>query len=129
MVRSLLRRWIRGSILTKGLKGNSTFWMAMGALNLLHRYFAKNGRRSERIAMGERLRPGDELLVRYPGQPNRATRREIAEVTRRRNAELQARRAAIATLERSVDRGGFRGRKAAKQLRKLVEDSAQARSA
>ena len=119
-MKSLLRTWVRTSVITKGVKGRSNFWLGVGALGLLMRLFDTNGRRTERVALNERLLPGDELLLRYPGKPGRSTRRKIAESRRREAAELEARSRALSQLRAKADRGGFGGRRASKKLNALT---------
>ena len=120
MLKTMVRVWLRTSVVRKGLRGGSTFWLAMGAFGALRRQFEKHGQRTERVALGEQLRPGDELIVRYPGKPGRSTRGEIAEVRKRRNAEAAAHAKAVGELQARIDRGGFRARRAAKKLEALV---------
>ena len=116
MLKSLVRTWVKTSIISKGVRGPSTFWLAIGALGVVRRYFVQHGRRTERIALRERLRPGDELSLRYPGRPGRTTRKEIAEVLRRDAAEAAAHAKMVSELQAKVDKGGFGARRAAKQL-------------
>ena len=123
MLKSLVRTWVKTSIVSKGVRGQSTFWLAIGALGVVRRYFVQHGRRTERIALRERLRPGDELSLRYPGRPGRATRKEIAEVLRRKEAEATAHARLVAELQAKVDTGGFGARRAAKQLVALPKRS------
>jgi hypothetical protein len=120
VVKTLFRSWVRTSVVTKGLRGQSTFWLVMGAFGVLRRLFAKHGRKTERIALAERLRPGDELLLRYPGKPGRSTRKEIAEVQKRRAAEAAAHAKAVAELQAKAASGSFGARRAAKKLQALV---------
>lgn len=116
MLKSLVRTWVKTSIISKGVRGQSTFWLAIGALGVVRRYFVQHGRRTERIALRERLRPGDELSLRYTGKPGRTTRKEIAEVLRRKTAVAAAHAKVDAKLQAKIDKGGFGARRAAKQL-------------
>jgi hypothetical protein len=120
VLKSLVRTWVRTSVVTKGVRGQSSFWLAIGALGMLRKYFDQKGRKTERIALGERLRPGDELTLRYPGKPVRPVRKEIAEVLKRRAAEAAAHAKAVAELQAKVDKGGFGARRAAKELDALT---------
>jgi hypothetical protein len=120
VLKSLLRSFVKKSILERGLKKSSTTWLMVGAFGILKRLYQSGGKKSEQIALGERIRPGDELIVRYPGTPGRQTRKEVAEVAKRRTAEQVARDAAVAALERKAQRGGFVGRRAAKELARVI---------
>lgn len=115
-----MRTWVRSSVVSRGLRGNSTFWLAVGALGLLRRFFEKRGRKVARIRLHERLRPGDELIISYPGRPGRVTRKEVAEVQRRRAAQAEARDRLLSRLQEKVGRGGFGARRAARQLEALI---------
>lgn len=120
MLKSFVRTWVRTAVVSKGLKGQSTFWLVVGALGVLRNYFEKKARKTERIALGERLRPGDELHLRYPGKPGRSTRKEIGEVIRRRTSEATAHATLVSGLQQKIDRGGLGARRAAKKLEALL---------
>lgn len=119
MLKQLVRTWARGSVRDKGLRGNSPFWLAMGAFGLLKRLYDRHGRKTETIRLAEQLRPGDELIIRYPGEPGRKTRKEIAAAHDLRDRKAAAKAAKSATLEAKVERGGFGARKARRQLAAL----------
>jgi hypothetical protein len=111
---------MKKSVFDRGLKNGSSTWLLIGAFGILKRLYQRGGRRSEQVALAERIRPGDELIVRYPGAPARKTRKEITEVKKRRTAEQVARDSARAALLRKAERGGWAGRKAAKQLARML---------
>ena len=119
MLKQLARTWVRGAVRNRGLRGNSPFWLAIGAFGLLRRLYDGHARKTETIRLGEQLHPGDELIVRYPGTPGRKTRKEIAaaQALRDRKAEALARKKAA--LEAKVERGGLRSRKARRELATL----------
>jgi hypothetical protein len=116
VVRRLLTRWITGSVREKGLRGGSSLWLAVGAFNFIRRLYQRKARRSESIALGEKLRPGDELVLRYPGAPGRKVRKEQRIVADERARVAAERAREIAALRARVDRGGRKGRKAARAL-------------
>lgn len=124
MLKSFLRLWVRDSVVNKGLRGNSKLWLTVGAFSLLRRGFDRKGRKVEQVALTERIRPGDELVLRYPGKPGRKTRKEIAVVSAKRAAAEFARQREIARLESLVQAGGRKGRKAASALAELRQRSA-----
>lgn len=119
MLKQLVRTWVRGSVRDRGMRGNSPFWLTVGAFSLLKRLYDGHARKTETIRLGEQLRPGDELIIRYPGTPGRKTRKEIsaAQVLRDRKAAAKAQQAA--KLEAKVERGGIGSRKARKRLAAL----------
>ena len=119
MLKQLVRTWMRGAVREKGMRGNSPFWLAVGAFGLLKRLYDRHGRKTETIRLAEQLRPGDELTIRYPGEPARKTRKEIAAAHALRDRKVVEKAAKAATLEAKVERGGFRARKARRQLATL----------
>ena len=98
------------------MRGNSPFWLSVGAFGLLKRFYNSHARKTETVRLGERLRPGDELIIRYPGDPGRKTRKEISAAQALRERKAAAKAAETAKLETKVERGGFGSRKARKQL-------------
>ena len=120
-MKSLFRIFVARGVSKKGLRGGSSFWLVVGAFQLIARWYGKHGKRVETTTLTERLRPGDELTLRYPGKPGRKTRREVAADQQRRHALEDAHRREVARLQMIHERGGRRGRKAAKALEALRE--------
>ena len=116
MLKSLVRNFIKSSVINKGLRGNSSTWLIIGAFSLLKRLYNQSGGRAETVALKEKIRPGDELIVKYPGAPGRGVRKEVNELTKRRTAAAAERAAEIARLQTRADKGGFGAKKAARQL-------------
>jgi hypothetical protein len=114
--KSLVRNFIKTSVVNKGLRGNSSTWLIIGAFSILKRLYNQGGGRTETVALTERIRPGDELIVKYPGTPGRGVRKEINELTKRRTAAAAERAAVISRLQTKADKGGFGSKKAARQL-------------
>ena len=120
MLKDLLRAWTRKSVMQKGLRGNSPMWLAVGAFGLLRRLYDRRGRRSEQIVLGERIRPGDELVVRYPGKPGRTTRREIEATLAKRTHEAEVHRRRVDALATAAAGTGRKARKAQRALSELT---------
>lgn len=120
MLKDLLRAWTRKSVMQKGLRGNSPMWLAVGAFGLLRRLYDRRGRRAEQIMLGERIRPGDELVVRYPGKPARKTRREIATTHANRAREAEDHRRLVGSLTATAAGAGRKARKAQRALTRLT---------
>jgi hypothetical protein len=116
VLKSLIRNFIKTSVVNKGLRGNSSAWLVIGAFSMLKRLYNKAGGRTETVAFTEKIRPGDELIVKYPGKPVRGVRKEVTELTKRRAAAAAERAATIGRLQTKVDKGGFGSKKAARQL-------------
>jgi hypothetical protein len=116
VLKSLVRNFIKTSVLNKGLRGNSSAWLVIGAFSLLKRLYNQSGGRTETVALKEKIRPGDELIVKYPGAPGRGVRKEVHELTKRRTAAAAERAAEIRRLQTKVDKGGIGAKKAARQL-------------
>jgi hypothetical protein len=116
VLKSFVRNFIKTSVVNKGLRGNSSAWLVIGAFSILKRLYNQGGGRSETVALTEKIRPGDELIVKYPGAPGRGVRKEINELTKRRTAAAAERAATIGRLQTKADKGGFGSRKAARQL-------------
>ncbi len=127
MLKSLLRGWIGRSVVERGLKKSSPTWLIIGAFSLLKRFYRASGKKSERVALSERIRPGDELVLRYPGKPDRKTRKEVTQVQKRRTAEQVARDAAVAALQRRAQRSGRAGKRAAKELARFIGNAGSER--
>ncbi len=84
----------------------------------MYRFFAP---KNETIRLGEKIRPGDDLVIRYPGQAGRKVRKEQKLVTARRSAaqaDHERRRLALAA---KAEGSGRRARKAKRALESLVE--------
>jgi hypothetical protein len=73
------------------------------------------------VTLAERIRPGDELIVRYPGKPGRKTKREISATKKTRTAAQVARQREIDRLEKRRAAGGRKGRKATRALAEIVD--------
>jgi hypothetical protein len=116
VLKSLVRSFIKTSVLNKGLRGNSTAWLIIGAFSVLKRLYNQSGGRTETLALREKIRPGDELIVKYPGAPDRGVRKEINELGKRRTAAAAERAAVIGRLQTKADKGGFGAKKAAREL-------------
>ena len=116
MLKTLVRSFVRTSVINKGLRGNSSAWLIIGAFGILKRLYDRTGGRQETVALTEKIRPGDELIVKYPGVPGRGVRKEISELTKRRNAAAAERAAIIGRLQTKAEKGGFGSKKAARQL-------------
>lgn len=116
MLKSLVRNFIKTSVINKGVRGNSSAWLIIGAFSLLKRLYDRAGKRTQTVALAEKIRPGDELIVRYPGKPVRGVRKEVTELTKRRTAAVEERASEISRLQTKVDKGGFGSKKAARQL-------------
>jgi hypothetical protein len=119
-VKSVLRLLVSRGVAQKGLRGGSTLWLAIGALQFVGRLYNRKGKRSESITLAERIRPGDELIVRYPGKPGRKTKREIGAIQKRTTAAKREFERQRTKLESQANAGGRRGRKAAKALSVFV---------
>ena len=76
---------------------------------------------NETIRIGERLRPGDELVLRYPGTPDRHVRKESTLVKARREAAALAFEKQRAALAEEAAGTGRRARKATRALAMLRE--------
>ncbi len=122
-MKNLFRVFVARGVSQKGLRGGSTFWLVVGAFQLLGRLYNRGGKRSEVVTLHERLRPGDELTLRFPGKPGRKTRREVAADEQRRRTVEDAHQREVMRLTMIQERGGRRGRKASKALRALLENA------
>lgn len=118
---TVLRGLLRRSVMKKGLQGGSTFWLIVGALGLLRRGYDRLAPKSETIAFGERIRPGDELVLRYPGKPSRQTRKELKFIARRDAAVAAELAHTKGRLSRKIAKGGFGASRASKALRELTD--------
>ncbi len=111
---TLLRRFVRQSIMKKGVTGKSPLWTLVGTLsvlNSLRKRFA--GRTSVPLVSGP-IRPGEVIEIRHSGAPDRSLRKE-----RGKRAELVQTYRAAPT--------GRKGRKVRKKFAgTLVEEFASA---
>jgi hypothetical protein len=111
---TLLRRFVRQSVMKKGVSGKSPFWTLVGTLsvlNSLRKRFA--GRTSVPVVSGP-IRPGEVIEIRHSGAPDRSLRKE-----RGKRAELVQTYAAAPS--------GRKGRKIRKKFAgTLVEEFASA---
>jgi hypothetical protein len=121
-VKALVRLLVSRGVAQKGLRGGSSLWLAIGALQLISKLYHRKGKRSESITLAERIRPGDELIVRYPGRPGRKTKREIKTVQKRATQAQLLFQNRVSELEAKRDSGGRRGRKAAKALMEITKN-------
>jgi hypothetical protein len=117
LIASLLKR----RVIDKGLKQGSSVWMIVGAFGVVRRIFRFFGPKTERVRLGERLRPGDELTLRYPGKPVRSVKKEQALVASRRLAAKQAHEAQRFSLAEKAAGAGRKAKKAQRLLDKLIE--------
>ena len=83
MLKSLLRTWVRGSVLRKGASGQSTFWAVVGAFSVLRTLYRRYGGRQPVTLMRSKIRPGEVIEVNYTGEPSSSLRKE-----RTKRAEL-----------------------------------------
>lgn len=118
---NVLRGVVRRSVMKKGLQGGSTFWLIVGAIGLLRRGYSRFAPKTETVALGERIRPGDELVLRYPGTPSRQTRKEVKVIARREAVVAAELADSKARLSRKIEKGGFRASRASKALRELTD--------
>lgn len=115
MLGALLKR----TVMRRGIQGGSTFWLLVGAVGLLRKGYDRMARKRETIALAERIRPGDKLIVTYPGPPSRQTRKETKVIAKRAAAVQVEHDRTVVKLTRKADRGGFGARKARKSLAAL----------
>jgi hypothetical protein len=115
----VLAALLKRTVMRRGIQGGSTFWLLVGAVGLLRKGYDRMARKTETIALAERIRPGDELIFRYPGPPSRQTRKETKVIAKRATAAQLERDRSIAKLTQKADRGGLRARKARKALASL----------
>lgn len=107
-------------VFRRGVQGGSTFWLLVGAVGILKRAYDRGGRKTETIRLGERLRPGDELVMTYPGKPSRKTRKEKKVIAKRSAAADRALAKRVAKLSDRAAKRGLRARKARAELAALT---------
>lgn len=118
---TLLRALVRKRVLDKGLRGGSSLWLVVGAFSLLRSLYQRSASKHETIRLGERLRPGDDLVIHYPGKPDRQVREETKLVeARRKAASVTYENERVALGERAAGHGR-RARKASRALATLRE--------
>jgi hypothetical protein len=105
----------------KGVRNGSSLWLIVGAFSVLRRMYRFFAPKSETIRLGEKLRPGDDLVIRYPGEAGRKVRKEQKLVMARRIAAQAAHERERATLAAKAEGTGRRARKAKRALASLVE--------
>lgn len=81
MLRSLARNWVRQSVMRKGVRGDSTFWLVVGALGLLRSLQTRHARPHESVVLRERIRPGETLELHLPPERHRRRRRPKGSTT------------------------------------------------
>jgi hypothetical protein len=118
---TLLRALVRKRILDRGVRNGSSLWLVVGAFSVLRRLYRMLAPKQETIRLGERLRPGDDLVVRYPGTPGRKVRKETKLVDARRTAATLAFEQERAQLAERATGKGRRARKAKRALSTLRE--------
>ncbi len=107
MLKSLLRTWVRGSVLRKGASGQSTFWAVVGAIGVLRTLHRRYGGRQPVTLMRSKIRPGEVIEVKYTGEPSSDLRKE------------RAKRAELVNVYNSTP-DGRKGRKLRKQFANTV---------
>jgi hypothetical protein len=117
IIAALIRRGVRD----KGLRNGSSLWLVIGAFSVLRRMYRFFAPKNETIRLGEKLRPGDDLVIRYPGEPGRKVRKEQKLVTARRLCAQVAHERERAALAVKAEGTGRRARKAKRALASLVE--------
>lgn len=118
---TLLRALLRKRVLDRGVRNGSSLWLVVGAFGVLRRLYRMFAPKNETIRLGERLRPGDDLVVRYPGKPDRKVRKETKLVAARRTAAAEALDRERARLAERAAGKGRRARKAQRALSTLRE--------
>jgi hypothetical protein len=119
MLTGIIRLFFKRKIVDKGLRDGSSPWLIIGAFSLLRRMYRSLGPRSERIRLKEQLRPGDELLLRYPGKPHRKVRKETRIVAAKRVEAAAAQETRRRQLAAIADGKGRRSRQAKQALERL----------
>lgn len=59
----------------KGVRGDSTFWLIVGALGVLRHLQQRHGRPHETVVLRERIRPGDTVQLHLPDEGSTRRRR------------------------------------------------------
>lgn len=118
---TVLRALVRKRVLDKGLRDGSSLWLLVGAFSLLGRLYRRFGAKEEGVRLRAPIRPGDDLVLRYPGRPGRKVRKESTLVTARREAAAVAFEKERAALAARAAGRGRRARKASRALATLRE--------
>ncbi len=71
---SLLRTWVRSSVLRKGT--SNPFWMAIGVLGILNRLRKTLGAPKSIPLINGPIRPGEVIEIRHSGAPSKSLRKE-----------------------------------------------------
>ncbi len=117
----VLRALVRKRVLDRGLRDGSSLWLVVGAFSLLGRLYRRSAAKNETLRLRAPLRPGDDLVVRYPGKPDRKVRKESKLVKARREAAAVAFEKERAALAERAAGSGRRARKASRALATLRE--------
>ena len=75
MIGSLVKKVLRKQV-SKGARRGAPGWIAMGAFGLLRGGYRRIGRRTESVAFADKLRSGEELVLRHGGEPVRSLRKD-----------------------------------------------------
>ena len=118
---ALLRALLRKRVIDRGVRNGSSLWLVIGAFGLLRRMYRTLAPKNETVRLGERLRPGDELVVRYPGEPDRKVRKESKLVASRRSAAAVEHERERTRLVELATGKGRRAREASRALSTLRE--------
>jgi hypothetical protein len=73
---TLLRRFLRQSVMRKGVTGKSPFWTLLGALSVLNTLRKRFGAPQSFPLTNGPIRPGEIIEIRHSGAPSRELRKE-----------------------------------------------------
>ena len=118
---ALIAAFIRRRVRDKGVRNGSSLWLVIGAFSVLRRLYRAFAPKNETIRLGEKLRPGDDLVIRYPGPPGRKVQKEQKLVKARRLAAQVAHDRQIAVLAEKAQGTGRGARKAKRTLESVTE--------
>lgn len=118
---ALIGAFIRRRVRDKGLRNGSSLWLIVGAFSVLRRLYRALAPKNETIRLGEKLRPGDDLVIRYPGPPGRKVQKEQKLVKARRLAAQAAHERSRVALAEKAQGTGRQARKAKRALASLAE--------
>lgn len=118
---TVIRALVRKRVLDKGLREGSSLWLLVGAFSLLGRLYRRFAAKEETVRLRAPVRPGDDLVVRYPGKPGRKVRKENTFVNARREAAAVAFEKERTALAQQAAGRGRRARKASRALATLRE--------
>lgn len=71
----MLRRYLLGRALQKGLLGGSRFWTVVGTLGVAMRVLRRITRDEPEVAYREELRPGETIVLSHGREPKASRRR------------------------------------------------------